>query len=265
MPASDPPFGSSPPPPASSPAPAAAPPSPLKEALVVFALAIAAAATLYHLSFVVPYLDQALHFFVALVFLAAPTLVARRRGEDLVDYGFTRKPLLKGLAYGLVPLLVIFPLFIAGYVLFYEVICANPAGLGVLAPPGFCRHFAGWDALADPRLPKGPLDFIAGQLVVVALPEELFFRGYLLKRLEEAFPPKRRLLGGGVGWALLLSAGLFALGHVLVDLDPRRLAVFFPGLLFGWMRSATGSILAGTLAHASSNVFIELLNRTFLH
>jgi membrane protease YdiL (CAAX protease family) len=50
---------------------------------------------------------------------------------------------------------------------------------------------------------------------------------------------------------------------VLVDFDARRLAVFFPGLLFGWMRSATGSILPGVLCHASSNLYIEALHRTF--
>jgi membrane protease YdiL (CAAX protease family) len=101
------------------------------------------------------------------------------------------------------------------------------------------------------------------QIVVVALPEELFFRGFLLGELERAMPAKRKVLGGGVGKALLLSALLFALGHVLVDLDPRRLAVFFPGLLFGWMRSATGSIAAGTVAHAASNLYIDFLRRTF--
>ena len=238
---------------------------PLREALLVFLCATAAAAALYHLSFVIPFVAQTLHFFVAVVFLLAPALVARRRGEELADYGFTSKPFGRSLLYGLTPLAVVFPLFILGYVLFYQVVCGGGSAgpLWRLAPPGFCRQFLGWAGLAHFRLPREPFDFIAGQLVVVALPEELFFRGYLLKRLEEAFPPRRRLLGGGVGVALLLSALLFALGHVLVDLDPRRLAVFFPGLLFGWMRSATGSILAGTLAHASSNVFIECLNRTF--
>ena len=34
--------------------------------------------------------------------------------------------------------------------------------------------------------------------------------------------------------------------------DPRELIKFFPGLLFGWMRSSTGSILAGTLTHGSA-------------
>jgi membrane protease YdiL (CAAX protease family) len=57
---------------------------------------------------------------------------------------------------------------------------------------------------------------------------------------------------------------LFALGHVLVDFDPRRLATFFPGLLFGWMRSATGNIAAGTFVHAGANLYMDFLQRTFI-
>jgi membrane protease YdiL (CAAX protease family) len=98
------------------------------------------------------------------------------------------------------------------------------------------------------------------QLVVVALPEELFFRGFLLGLLERRFPPKRRVLGGGIGLALVLSALAFALIHLPKDGDPRALATFFPGLLFGWMRSATGSILASTLTHAGSNIVVKMLD-----
>ena len=88
------------------------------------------------------------------------------------------------------------------------------------------------------------------QLVVVALPEELFFRGCLHRLLEERFPPTRRWLGGGLGVALLLSSLAFALVHLPKNGDPRALATFFPGLLFGWMRSATGSIMPSVLVHA---------------
>ena len=56
---------------------------------------------------------------------------------------------------------------------------------------------------------------------VVALPEELFFRGMLLRLLEQRFPPKRRFLGGGIGVALVLSAAAFALIHLPKDGDPR--------------------------------------------
>jgi len=98
---------------------------------------------------------------------------------------------------------------------------------------------------------------------VVALPEEMFFRGYLLQRLEARFPPRHRLAGAPVGWALLLSAVLFALGHVLVDFNPQRLAVFFPALLFGWMRARTGSLAAGAAFHAFCNLLSDVLHTSF--
>jgi membrane protease YdiL (CAAX protease family) len=99
---------------------------------------------------------------------------------------------------------------------------------------------------------------------VVALPEELFFRGFLLKLLEQRFPPARRLLGGGIGKALVIQALLFAIIHVPKDGDPRALATFFPALMFGWMRSATGSIFASTVTHAGSNILIRVLELMLL-
>jgi membrane protease YdiL (CAAX protease family) len=98
------------------------------------------------------------------------------------------------------------------------------------------------------------------QLLVVGLPEELFFRGFLLGLLEKRFPPKRRFLGGGVGLALVLSSLAFAVIHLPKDGDPRVLATFFPGLLFGWMRSRTGSIVASTVTHGLSNILIRILD-----
>jgi membrane protease YdiL (CAAX protease family) len=79
--------------------------------------------------------------------------------------------------------------------------------------------------------------------------------------LERRFPPKRRILGGGVGLALVISAAMFALIHLPKEgYDPRQLATFFPGLLFGWMRSSTRSILASTVTHAGSNILVHLLD-----
>ena len=92
-----------------------------------------------------------------------------------------------------------------------------------------------------------PADFplqVAAQLLVVALPEELFFRGYIQGRLEEALPPTTNLFGARVGWAWILGAALFGLGHFLVTFEPQMLSRFFPGLAFGWMFARTRSILA---------------------
>jgi len=200
---------------------------------------------------------------VAVILLYAPVVVAWRRREDLIDYGFSLAPIGKNLRYAAGVLAVILPLFALGYVLFYQTACDLPS-LRELAPPGTCRGWHGV-ALHAPRQALGSLvEFCAVQVVVVALPEELFFRGCLLKLLEERFPPTRRILGGGVGLALVLSAAMFAVIHLPKAGDPRALATFFPGLLFGWMRSATGSITGSVAVHASSNIWVHLLDQMLL-
>jgi uncharacterized protein len=236
---------------------------PLVESLGAFAVATAYTAIIFQISRFVPFIAQNLQAFVAFAFIYVPVWSSRRRHEDLAIYGFTTHPRRRALAFGLVGPAVVFPIFLLGFVCFYQIICQAPA-LTALAPPTWCARFIGWTGLWHPRPPADFLVSGLNQLVVVALPEELFFRGYLLALLEAAFPPRRRLLGGGIGGALVLSAALFAVGHLLVDFDPRRLVTFFPGLLFGWMRSATGNIAAGTFVHAASNLYIEALQRTFL-
>lgn len=202
---------------------------------------------------------------VAVVFLYIPVFYSRRRREDLADYGFRLQPIARGLLFGFGAPLLIFPIFAAGFVIFYDIVCADgaPAVLARLAPPSMCSGWRGWEGMSWPVLDWELAKLAFFQVVVVALPEELFFRGFIHRLLERALPPRWRVLGGGIGLALILSSALFALGHMLVIFDPRRLAVFFPGLLFGWLRSATGSILAGTVAHASSNLFIHILTRMF--
>ena len=135
---------------------------------------------------------------------------------------------------------VTFPPFVVGWVLWWR-----PAG-----------HFA----LA---LPPSLGDELLGQLLVVALPEEAFYRGWLLGRLDEAWSPRVRLLGARLGPGVLLSSALFALGHLATDPHPARLAVFFPALLFAWMRARSGGIGAAVLFHAACNVLSATLARSY--
>ena len=102
------------------------------------------------------------------------------------------------------------------------------------------------------------------QLILVAVPEEWFYRGYLQQRLHEAWGTPWRVLGAQMGAGWIVSSVLFALGHLVLDPRPSRLAVFFPSLLFGWMKTRTGSILAPSLFHALSNVWIQGLNYVYL-
>jgi membrane protease YdiL (CAAX protease family) len=107
------------------------------------------------------------------------------------------------------------------------------------------------------------LNEVFGQLVIIALPEEAFYRGYLQSRLDEAMPARVRILGASVGPALVVTSVIFALGHFATIREPARLAVFFPSLAFGWLRARTGGVGAGVAFHASCNVFSELLGRGY--
>jgi membrane protease YdiL (CAAX protease family) len=205
---------------------------------------------------------------VSIVFLGVPMAMADLRREDLRDYGFRLEPVVRGLVVAGVAILVIVPLFALAFFAFYELACQSTV-LSHLAPHHMCGRYAGLAGLHAPgfalleALPARPgivsAEWCLVQLLVVGLPEELFFRGLLLRQLEQRFPPRRRLLGGGIGLALVLSSAAFALIHLPKDADPRALATFFPGLVFGWMRSATGSILASTLTHGASNVLARSL------
>jgi membrane protease YdiL (CAAX protease family) len=195
---------------------------------------------------------------VALLFLYVPVLYAKRRNEDLDDYGFHWDPVKKSLIYCVAGMFVFYPIFSLLFFAFYEVAC-NSELLANLVPRGMCARYGGLSGLEAPALDLELAKFAAIQLVAVALPEELFFRGFVLGLLEKRFPPKYRVLGGGIGKALLLSSLMFALIHIPKDGDPRVLATLVPGLFFGWLRSATGSILAPTIAHGGANVLIRVL------
>lgn len=224
------------------------------EVLLVFLLASALAAVLTRLSFI-GFVHDNLHALVAAGFLFLPQLVLRRRG-DLEAYGLRAEPVKLGLslAGGLVG--VVLPLFVVGFYVWNRWACVH---LPVLVP-GSCWH------LLHPHLAFPPsFGMLAlAQVVVVAFPEELFFRGYVMGRLEDALPPTRRVLGAPVGWALVVQAVLFGLGHVLVTLDPIMFTRAIPGLLFGWLFARTRSVLAGTIFHAACNLLIEVLAMSLL-
>jgi len=86
---------------------------------------------------------------------------------------------------------------------------------------------------------------IAGTVLLVPLAEELFFRGYLMRRL------------GRGGWAMPLvavaiSAGLFALLH------ERWLLALAAGLIYGALVLRSGRVTDAVQAHALSNAVIAL-------
>src|SRR5262249_41900112 len=150
----------------------------LVESLTAFAAATAFAAILFQVGRSVSFVAHNLQAFVAAAFIYIPVWSARRRGIDLSDYGFSTRPRGRSLAFAAVGPAIVFPLFLVGFVLFYRFACSTPA-LEALAPPTWCARFVGWAGLSHPHAPPDFLWTALNQVVVVALPEELFFRGYL--------------------------------------------------------------------------------------
>lgn len=134
------------------------------------------------------------------------------------------------------------------------------AALALTFPP-----FAlGWVAFVRPRAPFDVARALTdlrplAELVLVALPEEAFFRGYLQSRLAERVPGRLGL----VTHANLVASALFALGHFGTSVSIARASVFFPSLLFGLLRERTGGVVVPALYHALCNVLSRLLFQGF--
>ncbi|MBI2943708.1 MAG: CPBP family intramembrane metalloprotease [Candidatus Wallbacteria bacterium] len=169
----------------------------------------------------------------AALWLYAPILALQLRGRDLGAHGFTLRQspgAWRALA-----------------------LC-----LAVLVP--YTPLLAAWMRLVDgrglsPGLPAGFAALVMHQLLAVALPEEAFFRGYLQTRLDGVSPPWR-IFRVEITAGIVISSVLFALAHFALRGDPRTLGVFFPGLLFGWLRRQSGSVLLPVLYHALCNVYL---------
>jgi membrane protease YdiL (CAAX protease family) len=202
----------------------------------------------------------------ALVFVLLPDRKIRARGEGWDRYGLpwwgaldrrTWRAWGRGALAALAVAAVVFPLFAVGFWGFARLLPRLPPALGALLAP------YGPPAALRPRLPPGLALQAILQLLVVALPEELFYRGFLQTSWRRAAPgPGTRLLGAELGRGFLPVQALFALGH-LATLQPWRLGTFFPGLLFGWLRERSGGLAAPVVLHALSNLFLKVLEASF--
>jgi membrane protease YdiL (CAAX protease family) len=98
--------------------------------------------------------------------------------------------------------------------------------------------------------------------------EEIFFRGYIQSRVNQAFGRPYRLMGVDFGVGLFVSSLLFGIIHALntVDYFSGRwdfawwwlLFNFVAGLFFGCLREKTGSIIAGGVQHGLFDVLARL-------
>jgi membrane protease YdiL (CAAX protease family) len=195
-----------------------------------------------------------------------------------------------GWRWALYAALAIFPVFALLTWWFYAQVCAGD--LTLLTPvlaieawtpaAGSLERFLGQQCRAHPggfwprgfyfpavwisNYGLGFLQAVAIGLFAIALPEEVFHRGYLMSALEQRWPPKHRLFGVPFGWGAVLSSVLFALGHLVASPNTARLATFFPALVFAWLWRRSNSLWAPALFHVASNLLMDvLLASTFPH
>jgi len=90
---------------------------------------------------------------------------------------------------------------------------------------------------------------IVSSLLFAALPEEWFFRGYLLVRINQVI--KNPLHTN------ILTSIIFSLLHLPTQ-GLFGISVFFPSLVFGWLYLKTNNIFLVISVHALSNILFFL-------
>ena len=109
------------------------------------------------------------------------------------------------------------------------------------------------------RLPPNLMELVVVNVLLIGLPEELFYRGFLQTRLERWWTNRRSIFGIPCDRTVIVVSALFALGHFLGEWNPARLGPFFPAFLFSMLRRKSGSITGAILYHGLSNVFSATL------
>lgn len=205
----------------------------LKESLIIWFVVILLARLAGFLDFI-PLIAENVTLITAVLLLYAPIGVYLKKKEkiDFLDQS------LGAFSKSLV-IAIVFSMGILGL-----------ASIFVWMAPGFSFVWKSWSDLGE---------FFLGQLLLIALPEEFFFRGYLQGRFNRIFDRKWKILGTRVGVGLILASVLFAISHSVMTLQVWHPLIFFPALAFGWLRDKTGSITASIFFHALCNVFSYLV------
>ena len=161
---------------------------------------------------------------VASLLLIIPLGLSSYRQEPLSWLGLTAPGALRGVAVATLLGIALFPLYAWAYGELWAPLPGDLPAAGAI------------------------LGILAVEVIAIALPEELFFRGYLQGELSQRLPPTS---------AIVVTAVLFSVSHLAVHISLFRLLTFFPGLVFGWLRHRYGSIAGAVWFHALCNTLAQ--------
>ncbi len=184
-------------------------------------------------------IDQLLPLFIAIMFLYAPNYICqwrKRRLPNFVDQ--TVHDYMRSFYIASIAAIIVFPLFFIGVHMWQSFLFPTLSFTFQLLP----------DVLL----------FSLYQVILVALPEEYYFRGYFQTSLNAVFEKKWRILGVHLGWSWIITSIVFAFAHTMITFRWWHFSIFFPGLLFGYLREKTGRITASIICHALSNILMNL-------
>ena len=181
-----------------------------------------------------------------LVLIAAAFVPLAVRRRKLVDFGLSSGRIMASLVLLGWTCAALFPLVLGGlWVL-------RSFDIGLPMPP------------ASP-LEQGWMGWLFYQFMYVALAEEVFFRGYVQRNILRLARP---LTGGctvSKDWvSIAISAGVFAVAHVIIQGQIVWLMTFWPGLVLGWLFIRTRALLAPILFHGLANVCYVVMSGLFV-
>lgn len=203
--------------------------------------------------------------FIILAYVAVPVFVLDKLNQDIRSFNIyahrleglidilipwqknTIKPDLPSIERELISFIIISIIVLIPYALIY---CGYFYYKALLLNKnfGFSLHW-----------PENFLNLVLIQVFVVALPEEIFWRGFVQGTLLKKWPNEYSLKGFPLGRAVIITNLLFAVAHFMVGFMPARLLTFFPGLVFSALVLRHKSLLSAILFHALCNIFAQIL------
>ncbi|MBI2082826.1 MAG: CPBP family intramembrane metalloprotease [Deltaproteobacteria bacterium] len=203
-----------------------------REASLIFILVIGSLSLLYRFRGI-PWLSNNLSWIAALLLFYIPIIHNRFRRLSLHFFESNLRHLTASLKIFFFTSLLIFPLFLIGNHLYQTVI---------------------WGHSFNPSLPERLSSLLLLQVALIALPEEVFFRGWLQPLIRKHLPPFK---------TIALTSFIFAFSHSVIAMQWWHFAIFFPGCVFGWLKEKTGTVTASVLFHTVSNLLVAWISSAY--